>query len=85
MLLNRIAHFLAKLSLGKEVATSLLLLRLILDALDNRKVDNVARFVYGKLPVDFKAPKGPATEAEFVEVVQIGQLFLSKIKAVLNA
>lgn len=81
-MLTKSIHTLAKLSLGKELAMALLLLRLIIDAVDNRKVENVARFVFGKLPEEWRNPKGPATEVEFIELIQAGQTFIRKIKAV---
>ena len=85
MLLSKLLHLTTKLTLGKELALALMLLRLIIDAVENRKVTNVARFVYGKLPAPWRHPEGPATEAEFVEMIEAGQAFLVKIRAVLNA
>lgn len=84
MLLSKLFHFISKKFLGKEISMALLLLRLIVDAVDNRKVDNVSRFVYGKLPAEWRHPEGPVTEAEFVELVQCGQAFLNRVKAVLS-
>lgn len=85
MLMNRLIQWVGKLTLGKEVTLALMLLRLISDAIKKRRVDDVAKFVYKQLPNTWRAPKGPATEAEFVDMVQAGQLFLSKIHTVLKS
>jgi hypothetical protein len=84
MLISKLTHFVAQKSLGKELALALLLLRIITDAVENRKVSDLARFVFGKLPDNWRQPKGPATETEFVDMVQAGQIFLEKVKAVLK-
>ena len=85
MLFKKISHFLIRKSLGKELATALLLLHMIMEAVNDRKVMDVARFVYNKLPETWRQPQGPATEVEFVDMVQTGQVFLSKVKAVFDA
>lgn len=79
---NQLIQWIGKKALGQEVTVALVLLHLITDAVKKRRVDDVARFVYQQLPKAWKAPKGPATEAEFVDMVQAGQLFLGKIQAI---
>lgn len=83
--MDKALHLITRLALGREVANALLLMRLIVDAVEKKKVTNVARFVYGKLPAQWRHPEGPATEAEFVEMIESGQAFLDKLRAVLNA
>jgi hypothetical protein len=85
MFLQKALHMVTKLMLGQQMASALLLLRLIANAAQERKVENVARFVYGKLPAQWRHPEGPATEAEFVALIEAGQVFLDKLRAVLNA
>jgi hypothetical protein len=84
-MMNRLIQWIGKLTLGRDVTLALMLLRLISDAVKKRRVDDVAKFVYRQLPATWRAPKGPTTEAEFIELLQSGQLFLSKIHAVLKA
>jgi hypothetical protein len=81
MLSSKFAHLFIKLALGKEAAIAITLLRLIYDATRNHNIDNIASFVYTKLPPDWRAPNGPATEAEFITLIQSGQTFLSKTKS----
>lgn len=85
MLLKKITHFIAQKTLGRELALALLLLRMITTAIETRKVTDIARFVYKNLPPNWRQPNGPATETEFVDMVQAGQLFLGKVQAVLRA
>jgi len=84
MTLRNITHFLAQKALGKELALAILLLRTIATAVQAKNVGDIARFVYGKLPDNWRQPKGPATETEFVDMIQAGQLFLAKVQAVLK-
>ena len=85
MFLQNVLHQVARLALGSEVASALMLLRLIAAAVQDHKVTNVAHFVYSKLPAQWKHPEGPTTEAEFVEMIEAGQVFMDKIRAVVNA
>lgn len=85
MMMNNLLNMIAKLLVGQQMASALLLLRLIANAAQDRKVTNVARFVYAKLPAQWRHPEGPATEAEFVALIEAGQVFLDKLRAVLNA
>jgi len=85
MFLKKITLLLAQKTLGKELALALMLLRLIATAVETRKVNDIARFVFKNLPTNWKQPQGPATETEFLDMVQAGQLFLGKIQAVLRA
>lgn len=82
MVINRLFEKMAKLFLGQDVTLALMLLRSISEAIKKGGVDGVARIIYQQLPANWRAPRGPATEAEFVELVQAGQLFLSKVQAV---
>ncbi len=82
--MNKILHTLTKLTFGKPMADALLMLRLIAEAVNNNKVANVARFVFGKLPAEWRHPEGPATEAEFVELIEAGRGFLEKLQATLK-
>lgn len=83
-IIQKLLHTGAKLLVGKEMATIMMLVKLILDALNNRDVTDVARFVYQKFPREWKAPAGPATESEFIDMAQTGQAFIRKVKAVLQ-
>ncbi len=85
MLFTRFSHFAAQLFLGKELGLSLLLLRIIRQALNNPKIGDVARFVFAQLPANWRTPQGPVTETEFVDMVVAGQAFLSKVQALLKA
>ena len=84
MIKTRILTAIARVAVGKKLGTALMLLKLTLDALENRNIRNVALFVYKQLPESWKAPKGPATEAEFTELIQAGETFLLKVRAVLD-
>lgn len=83
-MLNKITHLVARVSLGKELAAALMLLRLILEALEKRNIRNVAMFVFKQLPEGWKHPKGPATEAEFQAVIATGETFLKQLRALLS-
>ena len=85
MLFTRISHWLAQLFLGKELGLSVLLLRLIHQALNNPKIGDMAKFVYAKLPASWRAPLGSMSESEFVDLVIAGQTFLNKVQAILKA
>lgn len=85
MLFKRFFHLTAQLFLGKELGLSLLLLRIIRQGLNNPNMGDVARFVYGQLPANWRNPKGPTTETEFVDMVVAGQTFLNKVQRVLQA
>lgn len=82
--MTQLTHLIMRLSLGKELALAVVLLRLIIQAVDKHNVDNVAVFVYKHLPAGWRQPQGPATETEFVDLVRAGQLLLEKIQAVLK-
>lgn len=84
MFLQTITHFVAQKVLGKELALALTLLRMIANAIETKQVTDISRFVYKNLPANWRQPHGPATESEFVDMVQAGQLFLTKIQAVLK-
>lgn len=81
---QKLLHIAAKLTLGNHLAMALTLLHLILQALENKEVKDISRFVFTRLPGGWREPQGPATEAEFVDMIQAGQLFLGKLKAVLD-
>jgi hypothetical protein len=84
MFLQKLSHFLTQKALGKELSMALMLLQLIGKSFEIRNMVDLAHVVYDKLPVNWRQPKGPATEAEFVEMVQAGQTFLNKVQAVLK-
>lgn len=77
---ERIIHLLARLSLGKQLAAALMILRLIVEAVREKDAANVARFVYRKLPASWRHPEGPATEAEFLEMIASGEQFLKSVR-----
>ena len=81
MVIQKIIQLLAKISLGKEMAMALNVLGLISDTVDALEGKDLVHFIYGKLPRQWKPPAGPATETEFVEMVEAGHTFLRKIKA----
>jgi hypothetical protein len=81
MFLKKLVHFIAQKSLGHELALAFTLLRILTQAMESQNVTDLARFVFSKLPENWRQPKGPTTEAEFVELVQAGQIFLTKVKA----
>ena len=84
MLFTRFSHCLTQLFLGKELGLSVLLLRLIRQALHTPKIGDMAKYVYAKLPTQWRAPLGSMTESEFVDLVVTGQTFLEKVQAVLS-
>lgn len=85
MFLKKLVHFVAQKSLGNELALALLLLRIITQAMESHNVTDLARFVFGHLPENWRQSKGPATETEFVDMVQAGQIFLDKVKAAVKS
>lgn len=85
MFLKKLVHFVAQKSMGHELALALLLLRIILQAMESHNVTDLARFVFAELPENWRQPKGPATEASFVDMVQAGQIFLEKIKTAVKS
>lgn len=84
MLITRLSHWLAPLFLGRELGFSVLLLRLIHQALNNPKIGDMAKFVYAKLPANWRTPLGSMTESEFVDLMVAGQSFLNKVQAILK-
>ncbi len=80
-MLKKALHLIAKLSLGKEMALALSILNLLTPLIGRLKGLDVARMVYAQLPAHWKFPDGPATEDEFLEAIQSGQLFLGKVQA----
>lgn len=74
-------HLLAKLSLGDELALALKILNLLAPLAGRISGLDVARLVYVQLPASWKFPNGPATEDEFLDAIQSGQVFLGKLKA----
>lgn len=87
-MLKKALHLLANLSLGKDMALALKILHLLaplvekvnsLSGLDVARL--VSRQVYAQLPAPWKFPDGPATEDEFLDAIQAGQIFLGKVKA----
>lgn len=84
MLKNKLLHLIARVSLGRELATALTLLRLLLEAIEKRNTRNVALFVFKQLPEGWKHPKGPATEAEFTDTIAAGETFLRKVRDLVN-
>ena len=85
MLFKKILHAAAQAALGKELGLALTLLRIIRQGLNDPKISDVARFVYTQLPANWRAPQGPISEAEFVDMVVAGQFFLGKVQRVLQA
>ncbi|WMU93389.1 hypothetical protein EMOOHJMP_00196 [Microcystis phage MaAM05] len=80
-MLKKALHFLAKLSLGDELALALKILNLLAPLAGRFSGLEVARLVYVQLPANWKFPNGPATEDEFLDAIQSGQVFLGKLKA----
>ncbi len=82
--MSKLLHFFTRISFGKELAMALMILKLISDALRDKNPKNVAVFVFRKLPAQWRHPEGPATEKEFVDLVDAGQLFLKRIQALVT-
>ncbi|WP_303673470.1 hypothetical protein [Vampirovibrio chlorellavorus] len=80
-MLKKALHLLANLSLGKDLALALKILNLLAPLAGRLSGLDVARLVYVQLPANWKFPNGPATEDEFLDAIQAGQLFLGKVKA----
>ncbi len=80
-MLKKALHLLANLSLGKELALALKILHLLAPLAGRLSGLEVARRVYAQLPAPWKFPDGPATEDEFLDAIQAGQLFLGKVRA----
>lgn len=83
-MLKKALQFIANLSLGREIALALKILNLLAPLAGRLKGLDVARMVYAQLPVAWKFPDGPATEDEFLDAIQSGQLFLGKVKALVR-
>jgi hypothetical protein len=80
-MLKKALQVIAHISLGKELALALRILNLLTPLAGRLSGLDVARMVYAQLPAAWKFPDGPATEDEFLEAIQSGQLFLGKVKA----
>ncbi len=80
-MLKKALQFITHLSLGKELTLALQILNLLSPLAGRFNGLELARLVYSRLPRDWKFPEGPATEDEFLDAIQSGQLFLGKIKA----
>lgn len=83
-LFKKVLDIITRFSLGKELALALALLHIIDEATESKNITNLARFVFGKLPQNWRSPQGSTTETEFVEMIQAGQSFLQKVKAALQ-
>jgi hypothetical protein len=85
MLKNQLMYWMGKIALGKELALALTLLRCVNEAVQQRQENDLARFALRQMPAAWRNSKGPVSEAEFVDLLQAGQLFLSKIQTVFKA
>ena len=83
-MLKKALHFIANLSLGRELALALKILNLLAPLAGRLNGLDVARMVYAQLPAAWKFPDGPVTEDEFLDAIQSGQLFLGKVKALVR-
>lgn len=70
--------------LSKELGLALNILNLLLPLANRLNGLDLARLVYSRLPENWKFPNGPATEDEFLDTIQSGQIFLGKVKALTN-
>ncbi|MBK8191076.1 MAG: hypothetical protein IPK79_11580 [Vampirovibrionales bacterium] len=77
-------NLLTKLTYGPSIAVALQLIKLIADAMESADVSDVARVVYERLPVSWRAPKGPATEEEFLQTIQTGIAFFTSLRRCVN-
>lgn len=84
-MLKKALHLIAHLSLGKEIALAFKILHLIASVTGRFNGLDLARMVYAQLPADWKFPQGPATEDEFLDAIQSGQVFLGKIKSLVKS
>ncbi|MGE0200353.1 MAG: hypothetical protein AB7P76_05225 [Candidatus Melainabacteria bacterium] len=77
-MLNKLLELIA----GKPLALGITLLGLVQKAIAKNDVKNLAQFVYDKLPKHWKEPAGPATEREFVDLIEAAQKFVERLIAV---
>ena len=81
-IVTKIIGKLMGVTLGKEAAFGLTLLRLIREAIQKKESKNLSAFVYERLPSEWKAPEGPTTEREFVALIKTGEEFLRRVLSV---
>lgn len=80
-MLKKAFHFIAGLSIGRELTLALNILNLLTPLAGRFNGLDLAKLVYSQLPLRWKFPDGPATEDEFLDAIQSGQIFLGKIKS----
>lgn len=80
-MINHLMALATRVTLGKEMALAVVLLQLITEAIRKKDIKNVAIFVYRKLPAAWRHPKGPATEEEFVALIESGEVFMRNLQA----
>lgn len=80
-MLKKALGFILDFSLTKEMKLALNILDRLLPLTGRFSGLDLAKLVYAQLPESWKFPEGPATETEFLETIQSGQVFLSKVKA----
>ena len=71
----------ARISLGKELAAAVAVLRLVVRAIDKNDPEEISVYVFRQLPGHWKAPEGPATEKEFVAMIKAGEEFIKRALA----
>lgn len=80
-IIDTLVSLAARLSLGKELATAVAVLRLITRAIDKKSPEEISVYVFRQLPKQWKHPEGPATEKEFVAMINAGEDFIKRVLA----
>ncbi len=76
---EKVLLWLAQISFGKPMAAALTILQLVMEAINTRQTRSLTRFVYQKLPANWRHPEGPATEKEFLDTIKAGETFLKAL------
>lgn len=82
MLKNQLIQWVGKIALGKEIALAVILLRCVRKAAQERQAQELTRFAHQQFLTSCPTMQAPVSEAEFTDLLQAGQLFLSKIQTV---
>lgn len=80
----RVFRFLRRVLLGNEISLALTVLRLIAKSFGKTAPSDLSGFVFQQLPKHWKSPKGPITEAEFVQMIASGIDFYRSVRRVVS-
>ena len=80
-IIEQLLALVARVSLGKDLAGALGVLRLIARAVEKKDAEEISVYVFRQLPTEWKHPEGPASEKEFVAMIKAGEEFIRRCLA----